>query len=161
MTSADLSLSLWVYFYLRALEHEMMYQWRTCSPALWIKMTVGFFSGSSPQVRRKKHSCWSVFFVHTEGRESLRQAYIRLFFLSLSFFLYLRRHHHWDKKLTSECGHFEEWVSNHPAGMFAVQQYRDGNTMTFFMFAVLQPTNHPMIKLKCVDFFCMSTLKVL
>lgn len=43
VTSADLSVSLCVYFYPWALEHEMMYQWKACSPALWIKMTVVFF----------------------------------------------------------------------------------------------------------------------
>lgn len=33
----------------------------------------------------------------------------KLFFMSLSYFLYLGRHRNWDKKL-SLCGHFEEWV---------------------------------------------------
>lgn len=30
------------------------------------------------------------------------------FFSVTLFFLYLRRHHNWDKKLTTEFGHFEE-----------------------------------------------------
>lgn len=41
-------------------------------------------------------------------RLTFRVVFFFFFFLSLSFFLYLRRHHNWDKKLTTECGHFEE-----------------------------------------------------
>lgn len=48
-----------------------------------------FFQDLTPQVRKEKHSCWSVYFVRAEGRESLRQAYIKLFsFYCLSFFIW-------------------------------------------------------------------------
>lgn len=153
MTSADLSLSLWVYFYLRALEHEMMYQWRTCSPALWIKMTVGFFSGSSPQVRRKKHSCWSVFFVHTEGRESLRQAYIKLFFCHSLFFFIWGDITTGTKSLLLTAAILRNEFPIILQGCLLSSNIEMETHWPFFMFAVLQPTNHPMMKLKCVIFF--------
>lgn len=84
------------------------------------------------------------------------------FFFCHSFFLYLRRHHNWDKKLTTECGHFEEWVSDHPAGIFAVQQYRDGNTPTFIYVCcpTVNKSSHDEIEI-CELFFGGSTLKVL
>lgn len=69
-----------------------------------------FFSGSSPQVRKEKHSCWSAYFVRAEGRESLQQAYIKLFsFHCLSLFI-------WGdvatgtKKLSLSAAIFKQWL---------------------------------------------------
>lgn len=88
VTSADLSVSLCVYFYLWAPEREIKYQWRTCSPALWIKMTLAFFR-IFPSGQKEDHSCWNAYFVRAEGHESLWQAYIKLFsFHCLSFFIW-------------------------------------------------------------------------
>lgn len=112
MTRADLSVSLCVYFYLRPAEREMMYQWRTYSPALWIKMTGGFFKIFPSGQEGGTFMLKCLFCPCKGGREGPRQAYIKLFlkkciyFIFISLFLFPSS----DETPRPESGHFEERV---------------------------------------------------